>query len=103
MRRVLPGVLALAGFGLVLAGVIVFNLANQPSPDVGPSSALLEPDTGRAYQSVITLTYGDRWTVLWTGGHLLGAGLVVLGLLVLAGVGGWWLGRRAGRVRGGAT
>jgi hypothetical protein len=103
MRRVLPGALALAGFGLVLAGVIAFDLANQPSHDVGPSSALLEPGTGRAYQSVITVTYGDRWTVLWTGGHLLGAGLVVLGLLVLAGVAGWWLGRRAGGVRGGAT
>jgi hypothetical protein len=35
--------------------------------------------------------------VLWTGQHLLGAGLLVLGLLVLAGVGGWLLGRRTGR------
>jgi hypothetical protein len=100
---VLPGVLALAGFGLVLAGVIVFDLANRPSHDVGRSSAMLEPMPDGAYQSVITVTYGDRWTVLWTGGHLLGAGLVVLGLLVLVGVGGWWFGRRSGRIDGGTT
>ena len=34
--------------------------------------------------------------MLWTGGHLVGAGLAVLGALVLAGVGGWLLGRRSG-------
>ena len=97
MRRVLPGALALAGFGLVLAGVIAFDLANQPSHDVGPSSALLEPVADGAYQSVLTFTSSDGWAVLWTRGHLLGAGLVVLGLLLLVGVGGWLLGVRSGR------
>jgi hypothetical protein len=33
--------------------------------------------------------------VLWTGTHLLGAALVVLGLLVLTAVGGWLVGRRS--------
>ena len=103
MRRLLPGLLALAGFGFPLAGVIVFNLANQPSQHVGPSTALLEPVPEGAYQSALTFTYGDRWTVTWTSGHLFGAGLVVLGLLVLVGVGGWWIGRRAGRPQGGAA
>jgi len=37
--------------------------------------------------------------VLWTGTHLVGAGLLVLGLLVLAGLAGWLFGRRAGRPR----
>jgi hypothetical protein len=98
MRRVLPGVVALAGLGLLLAGVIVFNLANQPSPDFGWSSyAPLEPVTDGAYQSALTLIHGDGWAVTWTRAHLYGAGFVVLGLLVLVGVGGWWLGRRAGR------
>ena len=103
MRRLLPGLLALAGFCFLLAGMVVFDLANQPSHDVGPSSALLEPVPEGAYQSALTFTYGDGWAVTWTSGHLFGAGLVVLGLLVLVGVGGWWIGRRAGRPRGGAA
>jgi hypothetical protein len=47
-----------------------------------------------AYQSELTLMFDDGASVLWTTNHLLGAALVVLGLLVLAGLGGWLLGRR---------
>ena len=50
-----------------------------------------------------TVASDGDWAVMWTRGHLLGAGLVVLGLLVLVGVGGWWIGRRAGRPRGSAA
>ena len=103
MKRRLPGLLALAGFCLLLAGVVVFNLANEPRHDVGASSALLEPVPEGAYQSALTFSYGDGWAVTWTSGHLVGVALVVLGLLVLVGVGGWWIGRRAGRPRGAAA
>jgi hypothetical protein len=51
-------------------------------------------ETQSAYLSAVTFADG---TVVWTGQHLLGAGLLVLGLLLLTGVGGWLLGRRAGR------
>ncbi|WP_167760550.1 hypothetical protein [Blastococcus sp. CT_GayMR16] len=41
----------------------------------------------------------DAGSVRWTAQHAVGAGLVGLGLLLLAGVGGWLLGLRAGRRR----
>ncbi|SDX61162.1 hypothetical protein SAMN05661080_00575 [Modestobacter sp. DSM 44400] len=50
-----------------------------------------------AYESRLQLSFADRWTVLWTGGHLVGAGLLVLGLLVVVGLAGWLLGQRSGR------
>ena len=94
MRRALPWVAAGVGLVLVVAGLVVFVVANRaPAGDVGWSAyAPLESEV--AYQSSLTLTFDDRWTVLWTGGHLLGAGLLVTGLLVLATLGGWLLGRR---------
>jgi hypothetical protein len=97
VRRFLPGAAAALGAALVLAGVIVFEVANRSgSPlEFGWSAyAPLEPSV--AYQSDVSLNFSDRWAVLWTGTHLLGAALIVLGLLTLTAVGGWLLGRRSG-------
>ncbi|NYJ07888.1 hypothetical protein [Petropleomorpha daqingensis] len=93
MRRALPWLLAGAGVALLVAGVAVFWLAN-----LRPTgwTAYTADVPLRAYQSSLTLSF-EGGTVLWTGQHLLGAGLAVLGLLLLAGTGGWLLGRRAGR------
>ena len=88
MRRFAPGTIAALGLGLLIAGVVVFAVANSSGapPDFGWTSyGTLEP--GTAYGSSLTLSFGDRWTVLWTGVHLLGALLVVFGLLVLTAVG----------------
>ena len=96
MKRALPAVLALLGAVLVGAGVAVFKLTNTRRWTAYDGSyAPLEP--GSAYESRLTLSFDRPWTVLWTGGHLLGALLAVTGLLVLAATAGWWLGRRGAR------
>ncbi|WP_324277540.1 hypothetical protein [Blastococcus brunescens] len=96
MRRALPALLAALGGVLAGAGVVVFWLTNtRERVTYDGSYAPLEP--GSAYESRLTLTLDDRWTVLWTAGHLTGALLVVAGLLVLVATGGWWLGRRGDR------
>ena len=105
MRRALPGIVAAIGVVLVFTGIAVFaaaNAAHAGGPgDFGWAAYAPLEETHSAYRSALTFTTAGG-TVLWTTGHLLGAGLVVLGALVLAGVGGWLLGRRAGR-RGSAT
>lgn len=108
MRRLLPGSLILLGLGLGIAGAVVFALANRPGAagDAGwtaytGSYAPLEQGDLDAYHSSLMLSF-DGWAVLWTGGHLAGAGLIALGLLLLVGTGGWLLGVRAGR-RGART
>ena len=97
MKRLLPGLVAGVGALLVVAGVVVFVIANRSG---GPAdfgwTAYAPLSETRDLASRVTLSFADRWTVLWTGGHLLGAALVVLGLLTLAGIGGWLLGRRSG-------
>ncbi len=96
MRRALPALLGALGSVLVGVGVAVFWLTNARRWTAYDGSYTpLEP--GSAYESRLTLTVDDRWTVLWTAGHLVGALLVVSGLLVVATTGGWWLGRRGGR------
>ena len=102
MRRVLPWAVAAIGIALAAAGVALFAAANR-SPfsgaDRGWSSyAPLEPGEPAPYQS--ELTFGSEWSVVWTGGHLVGAGVLVLGLLVLSALGGWALGLRRGRAAG---
>jgi hypothetical protein len=98
VRRELPAFAAALGVALVVAGSVVFAVANRSPADLGWTSyAPLRPRAGGAYGSDLTLTHGDRWTVLWTGGQLTGVLLVVLGLLALVAVGGWLLGRRSGR------
>jgi hypothetical protein len=106
MRRLLPGVLALLGFGFLVAGVTVLNVADPGPADVGwtaysGSYAPLgegEPRTyvelDEAYSSELTISLDG--VLPWTSGHLVGVGLVVLGLLLFAGLTGWALGRRRG-------
>jgi hypothetical protein len=97
MRRALPWVVGASGAALLVAGVVVFALANSAGfgwTAYTASDAPLEPG---AFTSDLTLTFSDG-AVLWSWTHAFGAGLVVLGLLVLVGLGGWFLGRRsAGR------
>jgi hypothetical protein len=95
MRRALPWLVVGLAAALVETGIAVFAAANNSGPmDYGWSAyAPLQPTTNAPE----TVTFVDGGTVLWTGQHLLGAGLLVLGLLLLTGVGGWLLGRRAGR------
>jgi heme/copper-type cytochrome/quinol oxidase subunit 1 len=95
VRRVLPWSAALLGGALVAGGVILFALANRSPADFG--WAAYSPLSSTVYRSESTLNFDDGSAVLWTGQHLLGAGLVVAGLLVLAGVVGWLLGRRSVR------
>ena len=98
MRRALPWLVGLLGGALVVAGGVALALADRVPADLGWTSyAPLESPT--AYRSSVALTFADRTTVLGTGRHLVGAGLVVAGLLVLAGVGGWLLGSRAAQGR----
>ena len=91
MRRALPWLVA--GLGVVLAagGVALFWATN------------LSGGGGVGWAAYAPLTAGDPvppgagWQVVWTRGHLVGAVLVGAGLLVLAAVGGWLLGRRSTR------
>jgi heme/copper-type cytochrome/quinol oxidase subunit 1 len=97
VRRVLPGIVAAFGVVLVFTGVAVFAAANTGPADFGWSSYTpLEPQMPDPFATSTFVSATDR-TVLWTTEHLLGAGLVVLGALLLAAVGGWLLGRRGGR------
>ncbi|MGY1663255.1 hypothetical protein ACI78Q_18690 [Geodermatophilus sp. SYSU D00705] len=96
MRRAAPWLTAGAGTALVLAGVVVSWWANTARWIThGGGHEPLVPGGASAYES--RLVPGVDGAVLWTWRHTSGAGLVVLGLLVPAGVGGWLLGRQAGR------
>ena len=96
MRRRVPALLVVLGLGLVVAGVVVFGVANRPGAPADFGWTAYAPLAEQpAYRSSLTLSFDDDgWTVLWTGGHLVGALLTVAGLLVLTALGGWWLGRR---------
>jgi heme/copper-type cytochrome/quinol oxidase subunit 1 len=94
VRRAIPWLVTGCGVVLVVAGVLVFAAANRGPVEFGWASYAPLQETQSAYLNAVTYSDG---TVLWTGQHLLGAGLVVLGLLVLTGAGAWLLGRRAGR------
>jgi heme/copper-type cytochrome/quinol oxidase subunit 1 len=73
----------------IVVGVAVFATGN--SEGFGWTSyAPLDPASEAGDW---TITFSDG-AVLWTWSHAIGAGLVVLGLLVLAGLVGWFLGRR---------
>ena len=95
MRRRLPSLVSALGGLLVLVGVVVFALANRPHEVVyeGSYEPLSEVDS--AYESRLTYAFDGGWSVTWTSGHLIGVCLLVLGLLGLAALGGWVVGRRA--------
>ena len=84
------------GLGVVLlvGGVVVFWIANSAGFGWTAYTAGYAPLESGAYESDLQLTF-SHGSVLWTWQHALGAGLAVLGLLVLVGVGGWLVGRRS--------
>jgi hypothetical protein len=97
VRRALPWAVAVLGAALAVAGVAAFWWTTTRHPTVthdGSSAPLLPVDS--ASESTLTRTSGGG-SVLWESGHLVGAGLLVAGALVLAAVSGWALGRRSTR------
>ncbi|MCZ2828159.1 hypothetical protein O2W14_04825 [Modestobacter sp. VKM Ac-2986] len=99
-RWLVPGL----GAVLCLTGVAVFWRTNVSSSAVdaagwfayAPLGVDLPPIDG-AYRSELSIAFDDApWSLLWTPGHLVGVALTVLGLLVLSGWAGRWLGRRHG-------
>ena len=98
MSPALPRVVAGLGAVLVLVGLAVaLTSGRDPVTTYTGSYSPLEADDVDAYQSVLTLTYDA--TIRWTVGQLVGAGLLVAGLLLLTAVGGWVAGRRTARRR----
>ncbi|WP_311345831.1 hypothetical protein [Blastococcus goldschmidtiae] len=92
----MPALLATLAAGFLVAGVVVFAVADGSGAprDVGrTASTPLEPQV--AYRSDLVLSFDDPWAVLWTGAHVAGALLVVTGLLLFAAAGDWELGRRS--------
>jgi len=94
VRRAAPWLVAGLGAALVVAGGLVFAAGDHGPLDFGWTSYTPLQETQSAYLSAVTFADG---TVVWTGQRVLGAALLALGLLLLTGVGGWLLGRRAGR------
>ncbi len=89
MRRALPWLVAGLGVVLAIGGVAVFWVTTLSGAGGGGWSAYAPLAPGDPPPP------GAGWQVTWTGGHLLGAALLVAGLLVLAAVTGWSLGRRS--------
>ncbi len=99
MRRSLPWAVAALGLALVVVGVTV------AWPTAGPGEvtyeATYEPllPSGSAHRSSLELTVDG--TVTWfNAGDLAGAGVALVGALLLAAAGGWALGVRAARAGG---
>ena len=97
MRRAGPWVAGLLGAGLLAAGVVVFVIANSSNFGwTAYTASYAPPQPVDAYDSAVRLTFADG-SVLWSRAHLVGAGLAVAGLLALAALGGWLLGRPSRR------
>jgi hypothetical protein len=92
VRRTLPWAVALVGLVLVAGGVVLFAVGNQPA---GFGWSAYGPMPPHAYRSDLHLTFDDGAAVLWTRTSALGAGVALLGLLALTGLGGWLAGLRA--------
>ena len=100
MRRALPWLVGALGGALVLAGVVVFALANSAGVGWTAYTASYAPLERAGDAGAVGLTFSEG-AVLWVPQHALGAGLVVLGLLVLVGLAGWVFGRRSRRPEAG--
>jgi hypothetical protein len=94
MTRGLPWLVAAMGAVLLGSGVLVFAVANTPDVGWTAYTAAYAPLEPGAFQSDLQLAFADG-SILWTPQHALGAGFAVLGLLVLVGLGGCFLGRRS--------
>jgi hypothetical protein len=94
VSRDLPWAVGVSGLGLVVGGVALFVVGNRQA-EVGWTA--YGPDLGAsdAYESRLQLTFIDGPVVLWTWTSALGAGLALLGLLLLAALTGWVVGRRS--------
>ncbi len=90
-----PALLGGLGGTLIAAGVTVFWMTNRARGGVGDFgwSAYAPLERGADPGALFG---GDGWAVLWTAGHLAGAALGILGLLILAALAGWRIGRRPG-------
>jgi heme/copper-type cytochrome/quinol oxidase subunit 1 len=99
VRRVLPWATAVLGLALVVSGARVSATADPARPTAFGwyAYAPLAEETTAAYSSTLDLTFGDGGTVVWSDGQVLGAALVVGGLLLLAALAGWAVGRRVPR------
>ena len=94
MRRGLPWAAAGLGIALALSGLaLVLTSDAEPVTVYTGSYSPLDAETLDEYRSVLELTYDG--TVSWTVAQLVGAGLLVVGLLLLSAVGGWVAGRRS--------
>jgi hypothetical protein len=85
VRPSLPGVLTTLGVVLVVVGAVMFVLG-------GPDGVFYEA-------SYAPLTIGAESVRAFSGTQAVGAGLAVLGLLVLVALAGWRMGRRARQSR----
>jgi hypothetical protein len=94
MSRGLPWAVAVVGLVLVAGGIGLFVLGNQPA-DFGWTAYGPDLMASDAYESRLQLTFIDGPAVLWTRTSALGAGLALFGLLVLAALTGWVVGRRS--------
>jgi hypothetical protein len=93
MRRRLPWATAALGAALLVAGTLVFAITDPPRPAAFGWSAYAPLSTEQAYASRLSLTFDDG-AVVWGGQQLVGGGIGVAGLLLLAALAGWALGRR---------
>ena len=100
MRRPAAWLAPALGALMCVAGTAVIGWAEATTPNGPGWFAYSPPGIDIAYDSDLLASFDDTWPLLWTGRHLLGVGLLVAGLLVLAAWAGRLLGRRWG-VRGG--
>lgn len=90
MSRSAPWLVAGLGLLLVVAGAVVFAVADGAREVVYEGS--YEPLSTSAYSGTLGVSSDDA--VVWTRAHVAGLGLAATGTVLLAAVGGRWSGRR---------